>query len=396
RDRSGASHSLTLRRALSVTRHDDGVISVDGTPTDCVHLALSGLFDELPDLVLSGINHGANMGDDVLYSGTVGAALEARFLGIPAIAMSLAGHPARHFDAAAAIAAELVERIDADGYPGSSVLNVNVPDLPREAIKGMVVTRLGRRHYSEAAVRDPGSADAWRVGPVGAERDNGLAMPMRRIEGIGLTSSRTRSRLVQRLRERGIENEEVLRAIEELPRHRFLEEAMAHRAYDDDALPIGFGQTISQPYVVARMTELALGERDHLKRILDVGTGCGYQAAVLSRFCDFVYSIERIEPLSRRAQATLRELRVRNVITRHGDGFAGWEVRSPFEAIVVAAAPNAVPPALVSQLAVGGRLVIPVGGRSAQQLRVLINHGDRVEEQLHDKVIFVPMTPGTR
>ncbi|MDC0948117.1 protein-L-isoaspartate(D-aspartate) O-methyltransferase [Gammaproteobacteria bacterium] len=215
-------------------------------------------------------------------------------------------------------------------------------------------------------------------------------------DGIGFTSSRTRSRLVQRLRQRGINHEAVLHAFEALPRHRFLEEAMAHRAYDDDALPIGFGQTISQPYVVARMTELALGDRSHVTRILDVGTGCGYQAAVLSRFCDYVYSIERIEPLSRRAQATLRELRIRNVVIRHGDGFAGWEVRSPFDAIVAAAAPNAVPAALVEQLAIDGRLVIPVGGRSSQQLRVIINRGDRLEEQLHDKVIFVPMTPGTR
>ncbi|MDC0948118.1 5'/3'-nucleotidase SurE [Gammaproteobacteria bacterium] len=173
RDRSGASHSLTLSRPLQVTRHADGVMSVDGTPTDCVHLALSGLFDDLPDLVLSGINHGANLGDDVLYSGTVGAALEARFLGIPAIAVSLAGHPAEHFAAAAAVTAELIERIANEGYPGGSVLNVNIPDCPRQQMSGFAVTRLGRRHYSAAAVPEPSTPDAWRVGPIGAERDNG-------------------------------------------------------------------------------------------------------------------------------------------------------------------------------------------------------------------------------
>lgn len=175
RDRSGASNSLTLDTPLRAHHQPNGFISVEGTPTDCVHLAITGLLDEEPDMVVSGINAGANMGDDVLYSGTVAAATEGRFLGLPAIAVSLNSHAPRHFETAARVTRELVARLQQHPLAADSILNVNVPDLPFEALQGMQATRLGHRHKAEPVVKasDPRGRPIYWVGPAGPEQDAG-------------------------------------------------------------------------------------------------------------------------------------------------------------------------------------------------------------------------------
>ena len=177
--------------------------------------------------------------------------------------------------------------------------------------------------------------------------------------GIGMTSQRTRDRLVARLREEGIRNEAVLDVIRNTPRHLFVDEALASRAYEDTALPIGYNQTISQPYVVAAMTDLIIS--GHPQKVLEIGTGSGYQAAVLAEICAEVYSIEIIEPLGRRGEKLLAVLGYENVQVRIGDGYRGWPEQAPFDGIIVTAAPGHVPQPLLEQLAEGGRLVIPVG-----------------------------------
>jgi protein-L-isoaspartate(D-aspartate) O-methyltransferase len=213
-----------------------------------------------------------------------------------------------------------------------------------------------------------------------------------RLSGIGMTSQRTRMRMIERLREQGIADEAVLNAMNEIPRHIFVEEALAHRAYEDIPLPIGFGQTISQPYIVARMTELlTAGKR--LNKVLEIGTGCGYQTAVLARLATEVYSIERLLPLLTKARKSLRELRITNVRIRHTDGHAGIPEAVPFDGILVTAAATHVPEALKQQLAVGGRMVIPIG--THRQVLYLIErqaHGFSQSEL--DAVRFVPMLPG--
>src|SRR5690349_16631984 len=178
--------------------------------------------------------------------------------------------------------------------------------------------------------------------------------------GIGMTSARTRERLVNRLREKGIRNEAVLARIRDVPRHLFVDEALATRAYEDDALPIGLGQTISQPYIVARMTE-ALIEGGAPRKVLEIGAGCGYQTAVLSPLVSFIYSVERIGALLDRARQQANALGLRNVQFKHGDGFKGWVGHAPYDGIIMAAAPQEIPEPLLRQLAVGGRLVAPVG-----------------------------------
>jgi len=207
-----------------------------------------------------------------------------------------------------------------------------------------------------------------------------------------MTSQRTRMRMIERLREQGITDEAVLNAINEIPRHIFVEEALAHRAYEDIPLPIGFGQTISQPYIVARMTEaLTAGKR--LKKVLEIGTGCGYQTAILARLAGEVYTIERLLPLLTKARKNLRELRITNVRTRHADGYAGIPEAAPFDGIMVTAAAAHLPEALKEQLAVGGRLVIPLG--TQQQTLFLIERGEGGFSQSElDAVRFVPMLPG--
>ena len=213
--------------------------------------------------------------------------------------------------------------------------------------------------------------------------------------GIGMTSQRTRTRMVERLREAGIADERVLGAMERVPRHLFVEEALASRAYEDTALPIGFGQTISQPYIVARMIEVLIQDRAPQKA-LEVGTGCGYQAAVLAQLFPEVYSIERIRALHERARANLLGLRLANLRLVHGDGHAGLEKAAPFQAIVVAAAASEVPEALVQQLAPGGRMILPLRAshRNAQRLVVIERNGRVLIETELDPVRFVPMQAG--
>lgn len=214
------------------------------------------------------------------------------------------------------------------------------------------------------------------------------------IQGIGMTSQRTRDRLVQRLREQGIQNDAVLEVMRTTPRHLFVDEAMSHRAYEDSSLPIGHGVTISQPYIVARMTELVLshGVPD---KILEVGTGSGYQAAVLSRLVKQVYSVERIAALSNQARIRYSNLAYNNISLRHTDGSWGWEEYAPYPAIIVTAAPANVPEALLNQLADGGILVIPVGGQAGNQSLLLIKRqGDEFIRQKFDDVYFVPLLNG--
>jgi len=210
--------------------------------------------------------------------------------------------------------------------------------------------------------------------------------------GIGMTSQRTRLRMVERLREQGIRDEVVLGALGEVPRHIFVDEALAHRAYEDIALPIGFGQSISNPWVVARMLELARADGP-LDNVLEVGTGCGYQAAVLSRLAQRVWSVERILQLLTRARVHLRELRIGNVRVKHADGHLGLKDAAPYDAIVMAAAATHVPEALLEQLAPSGRLVMPLGGRD-QLLTVIAREADGFSRQTLEPVRFVPLIRG--
>ena len=215
--------------------------------------------------------------------------------------------------------------------------------------------------------------------------------------GIGMTSARTRDRLIERLRAQGIDNESILEHMRKVPRHLFVDEALATRAYEDTALPIGFGQTISQPYVVALMTQAliagAAGKAD-LRRVLEIGTGCGYQTAVLSPFVQHIYSVERVLPLVQRAQRTLREIGVQNVSVRYADGWHGWRSQAPFQGIIVAAAPEGVPRVLLEQLDEGGTLVIPVGKDDAQELTCITRKGDNFTRRSIAQVRFVPFVPG--
>jgi protein-L-isoaspartate(D-aspartate) O-methyltransferase len=215
--------------------------------------------------------------------------------------------------------------------------------------------------------------------------------------GIGMTSARTRGRMVERLREQGIRDETVLAAMGAVPRHLFVDQALESRAYEDTPLPIGFGQTISSPYIVARMAELARhGENGHgheLGRVLEIGLGCGYQAAVLARLAREVVSIERIAALVGKTRVRLRGLRVNNVKPKHGDGIHGARDFAPFDAILIAAACAEVPQALLPQLAEGGRLVMPLGG-ATQALCVMERQGDSWIERSLEDVKFVPLLPG--
>ena len=213
-------------------------------------------------------------------------------------------------------------------------------------------------------------------------------------QGIGMTSQRTRDRLVRRLQEEGITNQQVLDVIRNTPRHIFVDEALASRSYEDTALPIGYGQTISQPYVVARMTT-ALLETGSLDRVLEIGTGSGYQAAVMASLAGEVFSVERIQPLMDQARSRFTELQIRNVRLKYSDGSWGWPEFAPFDAIIATAAPEQIPEALLEQLAMGGRLVMPVGSRSTQQLMLLTKTPDGYEQQVLDQVVFVPMLGGT-
>ena len=215
------------------------------------------------------------------------------------------------------------------------------------------------------------------------------------LHGIGMTSQRTRARMIERLREKGIRNEAVLQAMAAVPRHVFIEEALASRAYEDTALPLGMGQTISQPYVVARMIELLLNGRQSLGKTLEVGAGCGYQAAVLAQLTKEVYAVERLAPLLEKAKANMRTLQQFNVRLKHADGQFGLPEAGPFDSIIVAAAGTQVPPALLEQLAPGGRLVLPVGA-GEQYLSYIERTPQGYVETRLDAVRFVPLLSGTQ
>ena len=221
-----------------------------------------------------------------------------------------------------------------------------------------------------------------------------MARELRKPAGIGMTSARTRARMVERLRAKGSRDERVLAAIGAVPRHLFVDEALASRAYEDTALPIGFGQTISQPFVVARMIERLVEDREP-ESVLEIGTGCGYQAAVLAQLFARAYSIERIKALLERARANLLGLRLANLRLAHGDGYLGLEKAAPFQCIVVAAAAPRVPEALLRQLAAGGRMILPLKVNGGSQRLVLFERSGRgfVESAL-DPVRFVPMEAG--
>jgi protein-L-isoaspartate(D-aspartate) O-methyltransferase len=211
--------------------------------------------------------------------------------------------------------------------------------------------------------------------------------------GIGMTSQRTRMRMIERLRAQGIRDEVVLSVLGEVPRHLFVDEALASRAYEDIALPLGFGQTISSPYTVARMTELARAG-GALNKVLEIGTGCGYQAAILARLAKEVYSIERVSALLAKARKHLRELRVVNVRLRHTDGHAGMPEVAPFDVIIMTAAATHVPRELMEQLCVGGRMILPISQRGEQRLCMIERSQHGYVEKKMDAVKFVPLLPG--
>ena len=234
----------------------------------------------------------------------------------------------------------------------------------------------------------------------GEHRDRGRGLPAgsgaaavnSMVRGIGMTSQRTRDRLVARLRSEGVRNEAVLDVIRNTPRHLFVDEALSSRAYEDTALPIGYNQTISQPYIVAVMTELVIANTP--KKVLEVGTGSGYQAAVLAQLVEKIYTVERIAPLASQARQRFRQLGLRNIRASHSDGTVGLPEFAPFDAIIVTAAAESVPEELLQQLAPGGRLVIPVGGRDFQVLKVITRHEDSFESEDREAVVFVPLLKG--
>lgn len=213
------------------------------------------------------------------------------------------------------------------------------------------------------------------------------------IEGIGMTSARTRDRLVERLKAQGIRSPDVLNQIRNVPRHLFVDEALASRAYEDTALPIGHGQTISQPFVVARMTEALLAGFEG-ESVLEIGTGCGYQTAVLAPLVKKIYSVERIPELLRKTRQRLRSLGIYNVQFRPGDGWQGWPKYAPYDGIIVAAAAPEIPEKLLEQLAPGGRLVIPIGPPGRQELTMVVRRDDHFEQVSLGAVSFVPLVPG--
>ncbi len=213
------------------------------------------------------------------------------------------------------------------------------------------------------------------------------------LNGVGMTSQRTRDRLVQRLREQGIMDERILDVINSTPRHAFIDEALAHRAYEDIALPIGFNQTISQPYIVARMTEVLLSGGP-LSRVLEIGTGSGYQAAVLAQLTDSVFTVERISGLLEKAVSRFKLLGLRNIQYKHADGGMGWPEKGPYDGIIVTASPRRIPDELIGQLAEGGRMVVPLGHGDHQQLTLVSNSADGVTSEVLEAVKFVPLQGG--
>jgi protein-L-isoaspartate(D-aspartate) O-methyltransferase len=219
---------------------------------------------------------------------------------------------------------------------------------------------------------------------------------IQRLQGIGMTSSRTRERMINRLIEQGISNNKVLDVMRNTPRHIFMDEALASRAYEDTALPIGYNQTISQPYIVAKMTELLLATSGRLSKVLEIGTGCGYQTAILAQLVDHVYSVERIAPLQKKAKNHLWDLKCKNVSFLHNDGGWGWPDHAPYDGILVAAAPAEVPTMLLEQMAVGCVMVIPVGKGNSQQLQRITRTETCFEVEKLEPVVFVPFLSGRK
>lgn len=220
-------------------------------------------------------------------------------------------------------------------------------------------------------------------------------MMQRHLQGIGMTSQRTRDRMVRRLIEQGISDKRVLEVMKTTPRHIFVDEALASRSYEDTALPIGYNQTISQPYIVAKMTELLLENRESLGNVLEIGTGCGYQTAILARLVREVFSVERILPLQKKAKTHTELLKLKNIRYTHEDGGWGWADFAPYDGILVAAAPTEVPEALLQQLAIGGVMIIPVGddeGNQALQRITRTENTFQIEEL--EPVSFVPFLAG--
>ncbi len=214
------------------------------------------------------------------------------------------------------------------------------------------------------------------------------------INGIGMTSMRTRARLVNRLREKGIKNDSVLGVIMSTPRHLFVDEALANRAYEDTVLPIGFNQTLSQPYIVARMTEALLASEKPLTRVLEVGTGSGYQTSILAQLVTQVFSVERILPLQEQARKRIQSLGFRNVKMKHTDGSMGWAQKAPFDGIIVTAAPTSIPTELLEQLSSSGSMIIPVGPDQNQKLILIKRNGNGYTQTVLEPVHFVPLLGG--
>ena len=214
-------------------------------------------------------------------------------------------------------------------------------------------------------------------------------------QGIGMTSLRTRERMIKRLAGQGITNKRVLEVMRDTPRHIFMDEALSSRAYEDTALPIGYNQTISQPYIVAKMTEELLGSVGSLKKVLEIGTGCGYQTAILAQLVGHVYSVERILPLQRKAKLHIGELAFRNISYLHGDGHLEWSDYAPFDGILVSAAPAEIPVMLLEQLSIGGVMIIPTGSSGMQVLQKIIRTPSGYEKENLEAVTFVPFLSGT-
>ena len=217
----------------------------------------------------------------------------------------------------------------------------------------------------------------------------------RPLSGIGMTSARTRQRMIERLQEQGIRDPRVLACFEKVPRHLFVDEALGHKAYEDISVPIGYSQTLSQPYIVARMSELVLAAPHH-ESVLEIGTGSGFQTSVLANLVDEVWSVERIAPLQNKARERLRQLKLRNVNLKMADGFLGWPSQAPFDVIIGTAAPEAPPAELIEQLIPdGGRLIMPIGAETQYLTVIDMIDGELVMEKI-EPVVFVPMLSGVR
>ena len=428
-EQSGASHSLTLTLPLRLRRIGPKRFAIQGTPTDCVMMAVLHLMkDGKPDLVLSGVNRGYNVADDVTYSGTVAAAMEGTALGIPSIAMSQScgdlDELSPPWACAEAHAPALIKRLIDVEWPQGVLLNINFPDLPPEQVTHVAVTTQGTRDQSMLRVDERVDARGQTYFWIGFKRlfkdpETGTdlhAIAQGRISvtplHLNLTEMRQHERLAKfvdgplaalessgiaaligTLRREGVSDERVLAAIAQTPRELFVEEGYEREAFRDTALPIACGQTISQPYIVAYMSE-ALGVRDNM-RVLEIGTGSGYQTAVLARLAKTVYTVERHLPLLKKAEARFKALGLNNIVARHADGFQGWGDEAPFDRIIVTAAFREVPKMLADQLGDGGILVAPVGYDSiSQRLVKMVRTGQGMETETLLPVVFVPMVKG--